>query len=352
MIAIYGKWFDGRTSAQIDANLKVYGNGACHLVQAQSGDLLFKQPRFTPKVSQRLANTPRYLRFPQGGVFETGDNDGVDKILAMLDRGHWMSWVHLLESKLRYIIPSVALCILLAICAVKFGVPAAAKLISAHLPEVVYQKAGEQTLNILDKLIFEPSELDAELERRIRNHLQSAIDDHPAQRLKVIFRKGGHIGPNAFALPDGQIIFTDEMIEIAEHDNEIVSVMAHEIGHVVHRHGMRRVVQDSLLSFAILSLTGDASGVSELFLGLPAVLTELAYSRAFEREADQFALNYLKSRSIPAHHFADILTSISKIDIDTLQKEQNSNKWSNYLATHPPTQERVKAFGGERKLRR
>lgn len=348
MIVIYGKWFDGRTSAQIDAVLKVYRNGACHLEQAQNGDLLLKQSSFTPKVSQRLANTPRYLTFPQGGVFETGDNDGVDKILAMLHKGRWSSWVHALESKMRYIIPSVVLCIVLAFCAAKFGVPAAAKLISAHLPESVYQKAGEQTLNILDKLIFKPSELDAELEQRIRNHLQRAIDDHPAQRIEVIFRKGGAIGPNAFALPDGHIIFTDEMIKIAKHDDEILSVLAHEIGHVVHRHGMRRVVQNSLLSFAILALTGDASGVSELFLGLPAVLTELAYSRKFEREADQFALNYLKSRSIPVHHFADLLTRIS--NIDQSRQEQNGKKWSNYLTTHPPTQERVKAFTGERQF--
>jgi Zn-dependent protease with chaperone function len=126
----------------------------------------------------------------------------------------------------------------------------------------------------------------------------------------------------------------------------LLSVLAHEIGHVVHRHGMRRVVQDSLLSFAILSLTGDASGVSELFLGLPAVLTELAYPRAFEREADRFALNYLESRSIPVHHFADILTRISRIDNSS--EEQNGKKWSNYLATHPPIRERVEAIKGER----
>jgi Zn-dependent protease with chaperone function len=345
MMTLSGKWFDGRTSVQIDATLNVSGDGACHIEQIQTGDSIFKQAAFAPEVSHRLANTPRYLTFPQGGVFETGDNDGVDEILATLRKGHWMSWVHRIESRLHFIIPAAVLCILLAVCTVKFGVPAVAKLIAAHLPETVYQKAGVQTLKILDKLILKPSRLEAQLERRIRDHLQSAIDDHPGQRIKVIFRKGGRIGPNAFALPDGRIIFTDEMIKIAAHDDEIVSVLAHEIGHVVHRHGMRRVVQDSLLSFAILSLTGDASGVSELFLGLPAVLTELAYSRAFEREADRFALDYIKSRSIPAHRFADILTRISRIDQSS--EAQNGKKWSNYLATHPSTRERVKAFEGE-----
>jgi Zn-dependent protease with chaperone function len=346
MMVISGKWFDGRTSAQIDATLKVYANGACRIEQAQTSDSLLRQSTFTPEVSHRLANTPRYLTFPQGGVFETGDNDGVDKILAMLRKGHWMSRVHLFESKMRYIVPSVALCIVLAVCAAKFGLPTAAKLIAAHLPEAVYQQAGAQTLNILDKLILKPSQLDAKLERRLRDHLQSAIDDHPGRRIELLFRKGGRIGPNAFALPDGHIIFTDEMVKIAEHDDELLSVLAHEIGHVVHCHGMRRVVQDSLLSFAILSLTGDASGVSELFLGLPAVLTELAYSRAFEREADRFALDYLESRSIPVHHYADILTRISRIDNSS--EEKNGKKWSNYLATHPPIRERVEAIKGER----
>ena len=257
-----------------------------------------------------------------------------------------MSWVHVLESKMRYIIPSVVLLIVLAFCTAKFGIPAAAKLISARLPDAVFQVASEQTLKILDKLIFKPSELDAELENRIRSHLQGAIDDHPDLRIQILFRLGGHIGPNAFALPDGQVIFTDEMIKIAEDDNEILSVLAHEIGHVAHQHGMRRVVQDSLMSFAILALTGDSSGVSELFLGLPAVLTELAYSRAFEREADQYALSYMNSRSIPLYHFADIMNRITAIDKS--QKEDGDEKWSNYLATHPPTQERVKAFTGDR----
>jgi Zn-dependent protease with chaperone function len=52
------------------------------------------------------------------------------------------------------------------------------------------------------------------------------------------------------------------------------------------------------------------------------------------------------------HHFADILTRISKIDNDASQEEQSGKKWSNYLATHPPTRERVKAFSGERQRHR
>ncbi|MCK7469253.1 MAG: M48 family metallopeptidase [Desulfosudis oleivorans] len=82
-------------------------------------------------------------------------------------------------------------------------------------------------------------------------------------------------------------------------DDELLAVLAHEAGHVAHRHGVQRIIQDSLLAFAISAVTGDASGTSQLFLGLPVMLTELAYSRDFEREADRYALDTLRS---PGHH--------------------------------------------------
>lgn len=347
MITLYGKWFDGRTSAQIDAVLKLYDNGACRLETA-GGDILLKQAKFTPTVSHRLANTPRYLTFPDGGTFETIDNAGVDAVMEGLKKHHWLAYVHRFESKLRYIIPSVILFVLLAAGAAKYGIPAAAQWICAQLPAAIFQQASEQALSVLDKVLFKPSELSPQVAQRVRSHLQTAIDDHPDLQIAVLFRKGGLIGPNAFALPGGQIIFTDEMIDMAQHDNEILGVMAHEIGHVVRQHGMRRIVQDSLLSFAILAVTGDASGVSELFLGLPALLTERAYSREFEQEADGYALAYMQSHSIALHHFADILTRIS--NIQTPKTRQDGKKWSNYLDSHPPTGERVKAFTGSRTL--
>ena len=343
MIAIQGKWFDGQTSAQIDAVLKVYDNGAWQLVRVDNGDVLLKKSSFTPQVSPRLANTARMLTFDDGSAFETLDNQGVDKILTMLRRSHWSTWVHMFESRMRYILPAIVIMAFLAFAVARYGVPAAAKVITAHLPQAVFDKAGEQTLSFLDRMIFEPTALDDEVVERVRRHFQPAIDAHPQLNLQVMFREGGRkIGPNAFALPGGQIIFTDRMVEIADSDDELLAVLVHEIGHVVHQHGMRRVVQDSLLSFAILAVTGDASGVSELFLGLPVVLTELAYSRGFENEADRYALDYMQLHGIPAHHFADILMRISAVDEE--QAESDGKKWSSYLSTHPSTGERIKAF--------
>ena len=56
------------------------------------------------------------------------------------------------------------------------------------------------------------------------------LDDGHVYQLE--FRHGGYIDANAFALPSGIIVMTDELVELAKSDDELISVLAHEIGHV------------------------------------------------------------------------------------------------------------------------
>jgi Zn-dependent protease with chaperone function len=343
MIAIHGQWYDGKRSTRIPLVLKVFDNGSVQGEQAETGEILFRHGQCFAKVSHRLGDTPRFLTFPHGAILETEDHDAVDALLVQTGRFHWMRWVHLLETRKRFLLAAGLLVLLLAGGLVKFGFPLAAKIISAHLPRSVFESADRQVLKALDHLVFKPSELADDLEDHVRAHLGMALKEHARFDIKLLFRKGGRLGPNAFALPGGAILFTDELVLLAEHDDEILAILVHEIGHVVHQHGMRRIVQDSLLSFAILSLTGDASGVSELFLGLPVLLTELAYSRDFEREADRYALSYLKTHGIDPARFADILQRMDQGARDQGPGEQNE-PWTGYLATHPPTADRIKAF--------
>ncbi len=344
MISIQGKWFDGRTSVQTQAVLNVHDSGAWQLLEASSNNMLFEDAEFSAKVSSKLGNTPRYVYLTEDGTFETPENEAMDHILSMTHRSHWSIWVHALESKMRYVLTAAALIVVFAFLGMKFGVPAAAQVIAARLPSSVLDTAGEQVLNFFDKAIFKPSEISKEKAQQVFAHLQPVINQHQNLKLKIMLRKGGKIGPNAFALPNGYIIFTDELINMAKHDDELLGIMVHEIGHVVHQHGMRRLIQDSILSFAIMAVTGDASGVSEIFLGLPVVLTELSYSRKFETEADQYALDYMLSKQIPPHRFGNILKRINEMDKKRQKQEGNRPGWTSYLSTHPDTQKRIKLF--------
>jgi Zn-dependent protease with chaperone function len=342
MISTRGKWYNGKTSAAEDVVCLVYDSGAVRIERVSDGEQLLYRPRFDIKISPRLADTQRYLLFPHGEKFETADNATVDRIETKFSKPSWLNFVHRLESRTKYVLLALALMLLFLWGCMSYGIPWAAKTIAHRLPPSILSYAGNQTLDILDRSVFESSELDDDTRMALMEHFQSVIEAHSGYELEIVFRKGGRIGPNAFALPSGTIVFTDEMIQIAENNYELLAVLTHEIGHIVHRHGMRTLIQDSILGFVLLAITGDVSGSSELFLGLPVLLTELAYSREFEREADEYALRYMRANSISPVHFASLMRRIGNQKPSA--PEDGYEKWANYLSTHPLTEERLKAF--------
>ena len=342
MISIIGKWYDGKTSDAVPAVCQIYENGDIRVERLEDKHRLASLLLNELKFSSRIANTPRYFHFPDGEQFETVDNNAVDLILDKFKRHSWLRIVHLLESRKRFVLIALLLLILFIWGSVKYGVPMMSKGIANLLPPSTFRIASEQTLRGLDRSILRISELDEETRTHLLKHFQPVIDSHADYQLTVLFRKGGAIGPNAFALPDGTIIFTDEMVRIAGHDDELLAILVHEVGHVIHRHAMRTVIQDSLLGFALLSMTGDIAGSSEIFLGLPVLLTELAYSREFEREADRYALDWLRSNAIPTAHFSTLMRRINKKMKSML--DDSGKDWLNYLSTHPLSEERIRLF--------
>jgi len=342
MISIKGKWFDSLTSAQVEAVCLFYDNGSVRVERLMDRTPLLELKESDINISPRLANTPRRLNFPSGEKFETEENDAVDRLMKRFKRRSWQAVVHRLETYKRYILIAFLLLLLFMWGSVKYGIPQAAKLIAKRLPPSVLNITGRQTLEFLDRSVFAPSELDEQTQGRLIRHFDAVVQNHPGYPLKILFRKGKRVGPNAFALPDGSIIFTDEMVRLAAHDDELLSVFSHEIGHIVHRHALRSIIQDSFLGFALLAITGDITGSSELFLGLPVILTELAYSREFEREADRYALSYLKSNGIPPMHFVRLMRRIEQKARE--KSGMPAGKWMNYLSTHPMNDERLRPF--------
>lgn len=342
MTKLSGKWYDGETSVQTPAFCSVGDDGIIRIEHEKSLDLIYSINISEIKISSRLANTSRYLLFPGGEKFETNNNDSVDGLSEQFKYPDKMKIVHHLESRLAYILTALLILIVILFGSIRYGIPLLAKKIAFVLPSSVQQVASEQTIEILDRSLLQSSKLDEGIRNRVQAHFRSIIMNHPDLNLKIIFRKGGKIGPNAFALPDGIIIFTDEIVMASEHDNELLAILAHETAHVAYRHGMRTIIQDSLLGFMLLSITGDVSGSSELFLGLPVLLTELAYSREFEKEADQYALDYLRSHNIEPIHFANLIRRIEKTAGGA--SGLSNNEWTSYLSTHPMTKNRLKRF--------
>ncbi|MEN8170245.1 MAG: M48 family metallopeptidase [Pseudomonadota bacterium] len=348
---IFGELYDGKTSAHWGAKLTVYPGG---LLQLRWDEGKSDYALDGVEVTSRLGNTPRYFSLPDGRKFETHDNDAVDTLLREHSKQElhgWQSLLHKLESRMQFVVLSLILVIAFSWGMLKYGLPAAAEGIAYALPQNIMQSATDTTLELLDEHYLEPSEMDETVQQRLiaRFGVMSKKVEQ-GFNYQLLFRKGGEmLGANAFALPSGTIVITDELVNIANNDEELVAVLAHELGHVVHRHSLRQVLQNSALSLAITYTTGD---VSSLVVALPVLFVQLGYSRRFEHEADQFAYDFMQQDEIPLQRFATILEGLEAAHTvrrsrqDEKKQEEGSTMVDifEYLSTHPPTKDRVKRF--------
>lgn len=345
MSDISGELYDGQTSRHWPAMLKCSDGGELRFIwEGGSSSYLLD----VVKVSSRLGNTPRYFSFPDGWKFETRDNDGVDTLLRKHKQYGWSAFVHRLESRWHYVIASLLLVVAFIWGMLQYGLPAAAEVVAYQLPPDITGSLSEETLGYFDEHLFEPSELSQDTQVRLQTlftGMTGTLDSGFHFELK--FRKGGEqIGANAFALPSGTVVMTDELIRLAENDEELAAILAHELGHVVLRHSLRQILHNSVLTLFVTYATGDVSSAA---VALPMLLVQLGYSRKFERDADRYAYEYLLNHSIEPEHFASILTRIDQehqLRSEQAEQKGKSVKIFEYLSTHPDTEERVKLFRG------
>lgn len=329
---IPGRYFDGSSSKGASASLALGADGIARLyglqqrVEARAADL---------EISERVGNIARRVVFPGGGVFESFENDAIDEALEQNQLKARAGWVHRLESRWRLVLASLAAIAVLSVAFVQWGVPAIANQVARVLPAEVDRNIGMGTLATFDRMMFDTSELPAQRRVSLTNRftaMTSSLDDGHEYRLE--FRKSDAIGPNAFALPSGIVVVTDELVEMAKTDDEVVAVLAHEIGHVRGRHALRQMLQAAGVSALAVALLGDLSSLSGIMSAAPALLTA-KHSRDFEREADAFAKQWLRENRIAESNFDAILCRMSGT-------HGRSTESVDYFASHPPTGERAR----------
>jgi Zn-dependent protease with chaperone function len=268
---------------------------------------------------------------PDSALFETADNDGVDELLkdhsgalSQLER----SW-RLAALSLLAIAASAALFIL-------YGVPACAEWLARQTPPSASRIIADQTLKAMDGKMLLPTTLPSARQRQIQNRFALVAGwETPGHHYDLLLRNAPHIGPNAFALPDGRITVTDQLVLMAKSDSELDGVLAHEMSHVNHDHGLRSVYQASLVPAAIAFITGDASQFAQMTVLLPAILLQSAYSRKFEQQADDDAAAALLRHGEDPAALAGFL---ERMEFKTCGKTGCGPSW---LGSHPVSSARA-----------
>ena len=333
MIDVSARYYDGRTSAATEVRLS-FGRGG--LVTLTGANQHTSYTLEDLDISTRIGDTPRLIGFPDGGKCEVNDNDAIDRVLKT-QTGKRGGWLHTLESHFLFVLIALVGTIAVSTLTFKYGLPWLAERSAHALPQSVDRNLGKGTLEILDQAVFSPTTLEpatqTRLHRRFANMISTLSGGHSYQ---LLFRTGNTIGAKALALPSGIIVMTDELVVASENDDELVAILAHEIGHLEHRHSIRMAMQSLALALIVAAISGDVVSSSSLLVALPTVLIHSGYSQEFETEADDYAWRYLVDNDIPTGSFASIL---SRIDANS-----GDSPLSKYLSSHPGTPTRVQRF--------
>ncbi len=332
MTAIEARFYDGKSSLQRKVSISAETPGRLRVV---GEGLDFSCALAEVRASSRVGNARRHLYFADGSQCETGDNDAIDRIFSTAHAAAPGGLLHHWESRVGYVLLAVAITAASLWAGVTYGIPALAKQVASSLPAATDRMLGQEALEGLDKVLLQPTRLAPKRQAELRalfSDMAAGIPGAGGYRLEL--RASKMIGANALALPSGIVVVTDPLVELAKSDDELIAVLAHEIGHLRQRHGLRRVLQDSATVLVVVAVTGDIGSVVSLSAALPAQLMKSKYSRDFEREADDFAFDYLKRRAIPAESLSAILQRMEK-------KSAAPGSLPDYLSSHPATRERV-----------
>lgn len=146
---------------------------------------------------------------------------------------------------------------------------------------------------------------------------------------------------NAFALPGGQIFITRGLLGRLETEAQLAGVLAHEIGHVVHRHGAEHLSKAELaqnLGIAVGVGTSDERGGGSAAYALSQVVSQmvqLRYGRKDELESDDYGLKAMSQ----AGYDPSAMLGVMKILAQASTRGQPE-----FLSSHPHPESRIAAI--------
>lgn len=299
-------YFDGRSARLHLVDLSA-DDGRIHL----RGEATRSYPASSTRLAEPFRNAPAMLYFEDGSQVEVHDPAMRAAMAEAL--GYRKSWVLRWQEHSAAALLALVLLVGLILSGWQWGIPALADRLASRVPPSADQALGRNALDLLERQgILKPSRLSEDRIAALAAILQRIQPDAPRIALRLRVYAAPQLGANALAFPDGTIVLTDEIVRAvmgssndfdAEAAAALAGVLAHEVGHIEQRHSVHTLTRSSLTAALSATLFGDFSAVAA---GLPAVVSNMAYSRAMELAADDYAAEALHARGIPLRPLADL----------------------------------------------
>jgi len=292
------------------------------------------------RLSPPLAKLPREITLPDGGKLIVDNVHDINRFF--LNRRRYLLLDQLERNKKAWLL-ALILVPLSLVWLIKVVIPAGAKMVTPLIPQTVVEQIDKQVLTLLDKTSLDESTVAEQEQKSIQLMWQSLLTDlhYNSTDFSLNFRKSEFYGANAFALPGGTVVVTDELLTLLKQQpNALKAVLLHEMGHVIHQHGLQMIAESAGTTLLMTYFFGDLDGGAEFFTGTALTIVQNQFSQSLESEADDYALLQLKQLNLPTSSLGEALSSLSKGSKEYALFEK-------YFSSHPSIKQRVEKSLGQ-----
>ena len=141
--------------------------------------------------------------------------------------------------------------------------------------------------------------------------------------------------PNAFVVPGGHIFITSALFNYVDSENGLAMVLSHEMAHQYRRHPLRSMGRGVIIGLALTALLGSDTGewVRNMLFEV-VTISQLAFSREQEREADGIAIQSLMKHYGHAQGAAEFFIKITSF-------EDMQSPLPTFYQSHPGAEESI-----------
>ncbi|MBN2119902.1 MAG: M48 family metalloprotease [Candidatus Omnitrophica bacterium] len=146
---------------------------------------------------------------------------------------------------------------------------------------------------------------------------------------------------NAASLPGGYIYVYRGLLDMLDNDDQIAFVLAHEIGHIVARHHIKKLQAALGYNFLLLAASqvpssGNISGAQGVDLIFATIMSE--YSQEDELLADELAVKYTEKAGFDPKEGINVLNKLRE------KNREEKPRPISYFRTHPYISQRIRSI--------
>ncbi|WP_325168773.1 M48 family metallopeptidase [Paracoccus caeni] len=273
------------SSRRIPARL-VWRDGGMARLQDHDGNLLTDG---VPLGIEQIPGGPLLVELPGDWQFEAAPGSDVSTLPGPR-KGRRLSRAEAWHPRLALV---VGLCLFAAFAIWRWGLSVLVAVAMWVTPESVVKVIDAGNMAVIDRTFADDSRTSAARQKEVQAifaRLREQAPPAPWGEYRLLFRDMPAIGPNAFAMPGGTVVVTDQLLERFDDPDVIAGVLGHELAHVSERHVLAQLYRAGTSYLLVTLIAGDPGPLLQDMLREGNLLLSLSYSRHHEAEADRLGV--------------------------------------------------------------